>query len=320
MVRYQKSIIRIITPKIKEKKQRFLHELHSFTMHWKGGHYNEVIMSAVVSEIISLPIVYPTVYSGADQRKHQSSASLALVQGIHWWPVNSPHKGPVTLNMFPFNDGIMYCIVCCYKNLRQNDRNDTGDIWKAFFQRRHFINIQIPLTFILANAINNDQALAQAIARHRTGDALLLEPIRYIRSLWRFYATMSLRLMYYVVHCRTNSCLSLGWFSKYDISSIFTLLNHHIVVRVNVYIIDATQSLLSAQSQLRPISSLMPHICVAELWWGLLSQFSPFRYFPIFFRMMKTVVTWTISSSYLAGGSAAELRRCLANMNMIESI
>ena len=41
-----------------------------------------------------------TVYSGADQRKHQSSASLAFVRGIHRWPVNSPHKGPVTRKYF----------------------------------------------------------------------------------------------------------------------------------------------------------------------------------------------------------------------------
>ena len=49
-------------------------------------------MEAMASEIISLTIVYSTVYSGADQRKHQSSASLAFVRGIHRWPVNSPHK------------------------------------------------------------------------------------------------------------------------------------------------------------------------------------------------------------------------------------
>ena len=70
-------------------------------------HYNEVIMSAITSQITSLTIVYSTVYSGADQRKHQSSASLALVQGIHRGPVNSPHKGPVTRKMFPFDDVIM---------------------------------------------------------------------------------------------------------------------------------------------------------------------------------------------------------------------
>ena len=46
-------------------------------------------------------------YSGADQRKHQSSASLAFVQGIHRGPVNSPHKGPVTRKMLPFDDVII---------------------------------------------------------------------------------------------------------------------------------------------------------------------------------------------------------------------
>ena len=48
-----------------------------------------------------------TIYSSVDQRKHQSSASLAFVGGIHRSPVNSPHKGPVTRKMFPFDDVIM---------------------------------------------------------------------------------------------------------------------------------------------------------------------------------------------------------------------
>ena len=62
-------------------------------------------MSAMMSQITTLTIVYSTVY--ADQRKHQSSASLACVRGIHRWPVNSPHKAPVTRKMFPFDDVIM---------------------------------------------------------------------------------------------------------------------------------------------------------------------------------------------------------------------
>ena len=64
-------------------------------------------MSAMASQITSLTIVYSTVYLGADQRKHQSSASLAFVSGIHRWPVNSPHKGPVTQKIVPFDDVIM---------------------------------------------------------------------------------------------------------------------------------------------------------------------------------------------------------------------
>ena len=61
-----------------------------------GPHYHDVIMSSLASQITSLTIVYSTVYSRTDQGKHQSSASLAFVRGIHRWPVNSPHKGPVT--------------------------------------------------------------------------------------------------------------------------------------------------------------------------------------------------------------------------------
>ena len=48
-------------------------------------HYNDVIMGAMASQITSLAIVYSTVYSGGDQRKHQSSASLDFVRGIHRW-------------------------------------------------------------------------------------------------------------------------------------------------------------------------------------------------------------------------------------------
>ena len=44
-------------------------------------HYNDVIMGAMASQITSLTIIYLTVYSSADQRQHQSSASLAFV----WW-------------------------------------------------------------------------------------------------------------------------------------------------------------------------------------------------------------------------------------------
>ena len=54
-------------------------------------------------------LVYSTIYSSIDQRKHQSSTSLVFVRGIHRWPVNSPHKWQVMWKMFPFDDIIM-CI------------------------------------------------------------------------------------------------------------------------------------------------------------------------------------------------------------------
>ena len=66
-----------------------------------------ITMGAMASRITSLTIVYSTVYSSADQRKHQSPASLALVRGIRRGPVNSPHKWPVTRKILPFDDVIM---------------------------------------------------------------------------------------------------------------------------------------------------------------------------------------------------------------------
>ena len=73
-------------------------------------HYNDVIMSAMASQINGFFIVCSSVGSGADQRKYHSSASLAFVRGICRWPVISPHKGPITRKMFPFDVVIMTCL------------------------------------------------------------------------------------------------------------------------------------------------------------------------------------------------------------------
>ena len=71
------------------------------------GHYNDVIMSAMASQITGFSVVCSTVGLGVDQRKYQSSVSLAFVRGIHQWPVNSPQKRPVTWKIFPFDEVIM---------------------------------------------------------------------------------------------------------------------------------------------------------------------------------------------------------------------
>ena len=111
------------------------------------GIYNDVIMSTIASQITSLTIVYATVYSGADQRKHQSSASLAFVQG----PVNSPHKGPVTRKMFPFDDVTMgYSTVCITKHmwLSRLASSDWGKISHILdFRHNPFDRIETSNTF-----------------------------------------------------------------------------------------------------------------------------------------------------------------------------
>ena len=62
-------------------------------------------------------IVYSNVYSDADQRKHQSSASLAFVRGIHRGPVNSPHKWPVTRKCFHLMTSSWTCSVLWWVRL-----------------------------------------------------------------------------------------------------------------------------------------------------------------------------------------------------------
>ena len=79
------------------------------------AHYCDVIMSTMASQITSLTIVCWIVYSDSDQRKHQNTASLAIMWGIHRWPVNFPHKGPATRKMFPFDDVIMYFTILSHK-------------------------------------------------------------------------------------------------------------------------------------------------------------------------------------------------------------
>ena len=79
----------------------------AFSCQWHQlgrNHYSDIIMRTMGSQFSSVSIVYSTVYPGVDQRKHQSSASLAFVRGIHRWPLHSHQKGPVTRKMLPFND------------------------------------------------------------------------------------------------------------------------------------------------------------------------------------------------------------------------
>ena len=58
-------------------------------------------MGAITSQITSLTIVYSIVYSDADQRKHQSSVSLAFVWGIHW-----PGTGEFPAQMASYTENV----------------------------------------------------------------------------------------------------------------------------------------------------------------------------------------------------------------------
>ena len=104
---------------------------------WHGSaHYNDAMMGTIASQITSCTIVYSTVYSDADQRKHQSSASLAFVRGLHPGPVNSPHKWPVTLKMFPFDDVIMKNVYMVSTELTRHNPSPT---WRDLISQWFYI-------------------------------------------------------------------------------------------------------------------------------------------------------------------------------------
>ena len=93
----------------------YTHKATIFAMGWKL-HYDDVIMSAMASQITSLTSVCSNFHSGVDQRIHQRSASLAFVWGIQRPPVNSPHKRPVTRKRF-------YLMTSSWMRLKYNAHN-----------------------------------------------------------------------------------------------------------------------------------------------------------------------------------------------------
>ena len=113
---------------------------------YREAHYGDAIMGTIASQITSLTIVYSTVYSDVDQRKHQSSVSLAFVRGIHRWPVNSPYKWPVTRKIFPFDDVIMINL-----NTLQKGLHLTHCIREYSFEKKHLL-------------LNNGEVFGNALA------------------------------------------------------------------------------------------------------------------------------------------------------------
>ena len=98
-------------------------------------------MGVLSSQITSLTIVYSTVYSDADQRKNQSSESLAFGRGIPRGPVNSPHKWPVTRKMFPFDDVIMIIVILVLEHLEISLW--FGSYWDLFWVRSNMLDLTI---------------------------------------------------------------------------------------------------------------------------------------------------------------------------------
>ena len=74
------------------------------------GHYGDVIVDAMASQITDVSMACSNIWSSEDQRIHQSPVSLAFMRDIPG-PLNSHHKGSVTRKMFPFDDVIMVLMI-----------------------------------------------------------------------------------------------------------------------------------------------------------------------------------------------------------------
>ena len=72
---------------MKEQDSSYMFDIMPTCDIWNQIYYSDVIMSAMASQTTGVSMVYSTLCSGADQRKHQSSSSLAFVMG------NSPATG-----------------------------------------------------------------------------------------------------------------------------------------------------------------------------------------------------------------------------------
>ena len=99
------------------------------------SHYIDVIMTTMASQVTSLTVVYSTVYPDADQRKHQSSSSLAFVWGIHrsrWIPRT---KGQWRGKCFHLMTSSCPVSVCC-----------------KYFGRNHCAIMRLGCTIILTDA------------------------------------------------------------------------------------------------------------------------------------------------------------------------
>ena len=93
-------------------------------------HYIDVIMTTMASQITSLTVVYSIVYSDADKKTSKLRVT-GLCVGNSPGPVNSPHKGPVTRKVFPFDDVIMLLDICLPIHAGIKEQDCTHHAWLA---------------------------------------------------------------------------------------------------------------------------------------------------------------------------------------------
>ena len=181
--------------------------INSFTRNERPpAHYSDVIMGTTASQITRLTIVYSTIYSGADQRKHQGSASLAFVQGIHRSPVNSPHKGPVTRKMFPFH----YVIVNglrSFSYLGSNLWNDLVNLDPAIAK----IGFNELIEFLKDWGPNTNDGFSYEW--HVSRIFVILHTILHLCLILSYFLVSNILVYIFLLHCKyfVPSCILAFW-------------------------------------------------------------------------------------------------------------
>ena len=106
--------------------QKWHHHL-KFNSSWLLGQLDQYVLFFLFGYVLAT--VFSTIFSGNHQRKHQRSVSLAFVMGMHQWPVDSPHKGPVTRKMFLF---VMSSCNCTIGNTyKWNVNNNAANVMES---------------------------------------------------------------------------------------------------------------------------------------------------------------------------------------------
>ena len=166
-------------------------------------------MGVMASQITSLTFFTQSCIQEQIKESNQSSPTLAFARGIHRGPVNSPHKGPVTRKMFPFDGVIMKIFVMCALRVKMTT-SCRCSLWPKFFQQENI--------YVLVSGISLDTcALPDSIVREfgALHVHILCAKISFQRTTLPLYRKI---LMVPIAHMRNAQVLGLFCRIEYGVA------------------------------------------------------------------------------------------------------
>ena len=154
------------------------------------NHCSDIIMSTMASQITSILTVCLAVCSDPDQRTHQSSTSLVFVRGIHWWPVNSPHKGPVMWKKLPFDDVIICIQLVSSSTIPGDPITCQCQIISGQFLGYNYVWKLSPNNWFFCHFLNTLRTSDTCMCQWNISP--IFNPI--IKNIWKFWLDQSLKV------------------------------------------------------------------------------------------------------------------------------